>query len=648
MTRTQIPLLLALLAFALRLWRIDAQSLRGDEAFDVLFALQPLGEIFYQDRFNQIYPPLYHTLDHFWLVLAGVPELSARFIALWAGVLLVPLTYQLAKRLLDARVAVIAAFLVAIHPFLIWHSQDGRMYTLLAAFSLLATLCAAQVWSRVQPSAGGERTNHFLFLALYILVSAFNVLNHYFAYFSVFAINVVALYLWWWRKWQLKFYAQWFAANALVGVVAAIWAALAWTRIAGHSEPWIAPTSPFEVLTRSLLAYSLGTTIEWAQAWPFLIAFVALTILGIGSWRPFAPRQTGLEVGIMPRATSARGEDLGFVVTILAFVPLVVIYLGSLWRPMYDEKFLIFIVPFYMMLVARGMVVLGAVFRRTPTRGYATTIAAAIVVVGMMLSLFNYHFDPQFAKSPPWREAAQWLLRDARAGDVVVYNFPDPALPYQIGERLPLVLLPAQGPGDPAVAKPLDAASAESELVKLSAQVERIGFVPQPSPNWDADGAVARWLSRFADRDDEAQFGSLKVERYLTPHAYQKIWSPLSAQFADGAWLMAYRVAPLPDHMRLTLYWQAMRPVSKDYTVFAHLLNEAGMLVAQQDNPPVNGTYPTMQWATGTIIVDRYVIITPSDLPRGHYRFEVGMYDANGTRLQVGNDDKIIFDGFLK
>src|SRR5713226_6579919 len=101
----RFALCLALFAFALRIWRIDTQSLRGDEAFDVLFASQPLGEIIYQLRVNQIYPPLYHTLDHVWLMLAGTSQLSARFVALCAGVLLVPIAYRLAQELYDERTA---------------------------------------------------------------------------------------------------------------------------------------------------------------------------------------------------------------------------------------------------------------------------------------------------------------------------------------------------------------------------------------------------------------------------------------------------------------------------------------------------------------------------------------------------------------
>ncbi|MCA1553400.1 MAG: hypothetical protein LC737_03385, partial [Chloroflexi bacterium] len=63
---------------------------------------------------------------------------------------------------------------------------------------------------------------------------------------------------------------------------------------------------------------------------------------------------------------------------------------------------------------------------------------------------------------------------------------------------------------------------------------------------------------------------------------------------------------------------------------------------------PVHGTYPTTQWTTDKTIVDRYDIITPPDLKIEHDRFEVGLYDARGARLRVGNDDKVIFGDVVK
>ncbi len=616
---SQFPLLATLLAFALRLWRIDAQSLRGDEAFDVLFAAQPLGDVLFQELYGQTYPPLYHLLDHFWLMLAGRPELSARFITFFAGVLIVPVAYRLTRALFDEPVARVTMLLVALHPFLIWHSQDGRMYMLMGTLAALSALWAVRLWR----SAPRNRTSDWL---LYVGVTTLSVMNHYFAYLAVFALNVAALYLSWRRCWALRFAAQWFGANALVGVLAAAWLVPALPHLAGHHEPWIVSVSPTDVLTRSLLAYSLGTTIEWATALPWLLLFVVLMVVGF-----FASRAHG----------STR--DGRAIAALNAFVPLAVMYLGSLWRPMYDEKFLLFVVPFYMLLIASGIVAL----REWRALARWQPVVLAAIAAGMIFTIGSAQLNPQYAKSPAWREAAQIVRAQVQTGDLIVYNFPDPALPYQMGDALPLVLLPAQAPGDAATAQPLEAASVEPALRRLSAQYDRIWFVPQNAPNWDPDAAVARWLSRFAERDFATSAGSLNVERYLTARTFAQHWTPFGARFADSIELVAYHATTAAHTIHLILYWQANATPTKDYTVFAHLLDDAGVLRAQQDNPPVSGTYPTTQWRDG-IVVDRYDIIIPDDWPDGRYRFEIGMYDASGVRLRVGNDDKVIFGAVVK
>ena len=86
--------------------------------------------------------------------------------------------------------------------------------------------------------------------------------------------------------------------------------------------------------------------------------------------------------------------------------------------------------------------------------------------------------------------------------------------------------------------------------------------------------------------------------------------------------------------LRLSLYWQAERRPSRDYTVFVHLESETGHLIAQQDNPPRQGTYPTSQWLPGEIVEDTYQIRVDPALPPGAYLLKVGLYDpATGRRL---------------
>jgi hypothetical protein len=93
------------------------------------------------------------------------------------------------------------------------------------------------------------------------------------------------------------------------------------------------------------------------------------------------------------------------------------------------------------------------------------------------------------------------------------------------------------------------------------------------------------------------------------------------------------------DTMRLVLFWQALAGIDQDYTVFTHLIDNDGMIWAQKDDWPVDGSYPTSQWAQGAIIEDPYEIGISPETPSGDYRLEVGMYLLEtGERLPVTDE----------
>jgi hypothetical protein len=79
----------------------------------------------------------------------------------------------------------------------------------------------------------------------------------------------------------------------------------------------------------------------------------------------------------------------------------------------------------------------------------------------------------------------------------------------------------------------------------------------------------------------------------------------------------------------LTLIWRALGSIDRDYTVFTHVLDSSGKQIGGQDNQPVNGTYPTSQWAAGEYVSDPYAIkVNAGD------SIEVGLYDPEtGARL---------------
>jgi hypothetical protein len=90
----------------------------------------------------------------------------------------------------------------------------------------------------------------------------------------------------------------------------------------------------------------------------------------------------------------------------------------------------------------------------------------------------------------------------------------------------------------------------------------------------------------------------------------------------------------------LKLYWQADTIPAADYTTFVHLRDAAGQNVAQKDQPPAAGRYPTSLWNPGEVIVDE-ISFSLADVPPGDYTPVIGLYNfATGDRLLVpGNPD---------
>ncbi|MSP12594.1 MAG: hypothetical protein EXR62_06515 [Chloroflexi bacterium] len=90
----------------------------------------------------------------------------------------------------------------------------------------------------------------------------------------------------------------------------------------------------------------------------------------------------------------------------------------------------------------------------------------------------------------------------------------------------------------------------------------------------------------------------------------------------------------------VTLYWRARESGfgAPPYTVFTHLLNADGKLVAQHDGPPVAGTRPTTSWIQGEIITDRHELQFVTSDYRGAAKVEVGLYDA-ATIVRLGREN---------
>ncbi len=119
----------------------------------------------------------------------------------------------------------------------------------------------------------------------------------------------------------------------------------------------------------------------------------------------------------------------------------------------------------------------------------------------------------------------------------------------------------------------------------------------------------------------------------------------LDVTFGDKARLLGYEASDEEnspgESVEVTLFWQSLAEIDRDYTVFVHLLDENDLVIAQRDTYPGLGTYPTHLWRVGDAFAERYVLtLPPTIFAPCTGRFEVGLYDfSSGERLLATGPD---------
>lgn len=186
----------------------------------------------------------------------------------------------------------------------------------------------------------------------------------------------------------------------------------------------------------------------------------------------------------------------------------------------------------------------------------------------------------------------------------------------------------------------------EAELVALDTRGQR--YAPPGSIGYEAglEEVLCEegWGALFE------QDGLLLLRRgaggNLFPPSVPSYASSRGDRFEDGIVLDAIeppRPSIRPGEVpRIVLYWRAEQRPTRDWTVFAHLVDELGAVRGQLDAPPHCGDSPTSTWEPGRLLRDDVWIIPQRDVPPGDYRIVIGLYDAStGARSRTGGRESI-------
>ena len=137
----------------------------------------------------------------------------------------------------------------------------------------------------------------------------------------------------------------------------------------------------------------------------------------------------------------------------------------------------------------------------------------------------------------------------------------------------------------------------------------------------DSDGGRALPSGEGGGLVEEVTIGPIQLGAAAVSAAAPEF--PVDAAFEDNIVLLGYDVdcGPPGSDLALTLHWASDGHVSRDYTVFVHLVSADGGLVAQHDGPPL---LPTGHWSPETHVIDLHVLPAGKGVSTGDVH--VGLY----------------------
>lgn len=206
---------LVVLAGALRLYRLDAQSIWLDEWPNVAHLTAP-DAMTYVRLIQIMYPeqaqgPLYYFLQYGWAHLFGVSLFVLRLLPVLLGLAAVPLVFALVNHVYGRRAGLIAALCLALSPQHIWYAQEIRPYALLT----LLVIVSLYAFMRMTQESGPR------WLCLNLAVNGLLVWTHVFAVIVLLIEGCMLLAQC--RQFGLRRVAIWIGVQVLVLAPWAAW-----------------------------------------------------------------------------------------------------------------------------------------------------------------------------------------------------------------------------------------------------------------------------------------------------------------------------------------------------------------------------------------------------------------------------------------
>ncbi len=579
--------LLFLTAFALRIYRLDAVDLRGDEAYTVLlWTVTPFSKAWMELARNEPHPVGAFLLYWSWTGLVGQSVFAVRLLSVFGNLLGMAAFIAVARRIFKRWPLVIAlAFLWLLNPFFLWHAQDARTYSVLSG---LSPLCF-YLFLRLTDQKGTA----FRQWIPYIVIQTLLLYLHYFEVLWLVAQGIYLLSL---------------RDAALLRRAVKAWGVIGLLAI------------PVSIQAYYLVFVSKFQSTIVEADWRLLFSDFLPTLLFGDNTISLTPGVllTALIFGCLAAVSIKQNNPHLRLVFFWGIIPPLLLYLISKGtNPNFIPRYMITITPALLLAIMAGIDGLS-----WPKIRPYLMMGVTLALSSISLHEINDYFYNDSLKSPDWQNLAAYLESRTTPQDVIISGAADPALDYYYNGVADLYNVPISD------SNPTD------EFAWLTEQYSGIYLLASERTSFAETYLREHTQVIYGDTYP----GVVQYRDWDVPPT--EIEHPLAIQFGDVAILRGYTVLDgVGGSVIILLYWEAIRQTATQHSVLVHVVTE----VSEPGPPPVavldhgiaNAIISTTAWQPGGLYRDP-IIVPVNDIPAGKYTLRIGLYETDsGTKLPI-------------
>jgi mannosyltransferase len=359
------------IAAVLGIVTIGSKSFWLDEAFSASIIRLPTPDLVVFLFHNEQQASPYYLVLQAWSAV-GYSETALRLLSVVIGVIAVAATYALGRRF---GVGLWAALLLAVAPFFIHYEQEVRVYTLLVAWSAIATLAYLRLVELPNRWRG----------AAYVIAAAGLIYIHPLSAWLLVA-HALATLLFAPREWRLRLLALY------VPVAIAAIPMIRFLAINRSKAYWIPPVTPYgfvHSLSQLMGAASLAVALT-------LVVLAGLAVAWRRELRPPGVALPGLSLPGLWLPLLVGGFTVGGIL-LMSFTV----------QPLFVERYLIGVLPVVFIVVAR-------MIKALP---WPRVILAGLLAISMASTASWYLTGVK----DDWRGAVAYVQSQARPTDGVIF-----------------------------------------------------------------------------------------------------------------------------------------------------------------------------------------------------------------------------------